>query len=137
MRNLPGADAAIRDVIAMTARDVMRASQVGDKYTATAYATQNQGWAKKKISDGSFRVQSALDYSYSRARSGAPVLHASVDQGVRSPGLSNTEQSWTPTWSSTSANGIASAHSGPIIDRVLILAARYAVGELNDPAGGR
>ena len=133
VRNLPGADAAIRDVISMAARDAMRVSQIGDKYIAEAYATQNQGWAKKKISDGTSRVQSALDYSYSKSHSPAPVLPASVDQGVRSPGLNNSERSWTPTWSSASANGVASANAGPILDRVLVLAARYAVGELNDP----
>jgi hypothetical protein len=133
VRNLDGAQAAIDSVMMMTAKDAMKIKGVGDSYISNAYALQNKGWAKKKISDGTSRVYEAQDYSNSRARMATPLLPASVTSGVRSPGLRATDQSWQEGWSTTSAAPSASPRATPIMDRVLVLAARYAVGDLTGP----
>lgn len=131
VRNLPGVDQAIDNIMQMAARDATKVQSLGDSFIANAYALQNQSWAKKKISDGTSRVAEAQSYSYSRARSATPVMPVSAPAGVRAPGLAMTERAWSPTWSSSSAYASADPRATPIMDRALVLAARYAVGELN------
>lgn len=131
LRYMPGADQAIDAIMDMAARDATKIQTVGDSYISNAYAMQNKGWAKKKISDGTSRVYEAESFSNSRARMGSPVLPVSAPAGIRSPGLAGTERTWNPAWSSSSAYVVRNPGATPIMDRALVLAARYAVGDLN------
>ena len=134
VRNLAGAQAAVDAVMMMAAQDATKINSLGDSFIAKAYAIQNKGWAKKKIgNDGTSRVYEAQDYSNSRARMATPLLPASINGGVKTPGLAGTESFWQPSWARTSASPYASPRSGPIMDRVLVLAARYSIGDLSDP----
>ena len=133
VRNLGGSQAAIDAVMMMAAKDATKIHNVGDMYISNAYSLQNKSWAKKKINDGTSRVYEAQDYSNSRARMATPLLPASVSSGVKTPGLGSTDQAWQASWSSVSAAPNASPRATPIMDRVLVLAARYAVGDLTGP----
>ena len=119
----------------MAAKDAQRIDSAGARYTSNAYALQNKGgWAKRKLSlDGTSRISEAETYSYSRARMATPVLPASVTAGVRRPGLAGYDTTWKPSWSTASALPTPNPRATPIMDRALILAARYAVGELTEP----
>lgn len=134
VRALSGAQSAIDAVMMMAAQDASKVNSLGESYIASAYAIQNKGWAKKKISnDGTSRVYTAQDYANSRSRMAPPLLPASVSGGVRTPGLAGTESYWQPAWARNSASPYPSPRATPIMDRVLVLAARYAVGDLNEP----
>ncbi len=134
VRSLSGSQAAVEAVLMMAAKDATKIKAVGERYISDAYAMQNKGWAKKKLgSDGTSRLSEAESYAYSRARMSTPVLPASMDAGVRQPGLSTSPNSWTPSWSSVSAYPSANPRATPIMDRILVLATRYAVGDLTAP----
>ncbi len=134
VRNLEGAQDAVDAVMMMAAQDATKIKQAGERYISDAYAMQNKGWAKRKLSkDGTSRLYEAEDFSLSRARMATPVLPASVSAGVRQPGLQSYDNLWTPSWSSTSVSASANPRATPIMDRVLVLAARYAIGDLNEP----
>lgn len=131
-RDLAGSDAAIQAIMEMAAKDATKVQAVGETYISNAYAMQNKGWAKKKISDGTSRVYEAESYANSRARMATPVMPVSAPAGARAPGLSATDRDWNPDWSTSSAYPNANPRATPIMDRALLLAARYAVGDLND-----
>jgi len=133
LRELPGADKAIDAVMMMAARDATKINSLGQSFIDRAYSMQNVSWAKKKLSEGMSRVYEARDYAATRERAGTPVLPAYVAAGVQLPALDQTEPEWKATWSDEDATPQVNPRATPIIDRVLVLAARYSVGEVTDP----
>ena len=55
------------------------------------------------------------------------------DQGVRQPSLASYDTLWAPSWHDTTTSPSPHPRSTPVMDRVLVLAARYAVNELPEP----
>ncbi|MBD0426273.1 hypothetical protein [Aquisalinus flavus] len=134
IRELPGADKAIEAVMMMAARDATKINSLGQSFIDRAYSMQNAAWAKKKLSEGMSRVYEARDYAATRERAGTPVLPAYVSAGVQLPALAQTtDREWQATWSNEEAVPQINPRATPIIDRVLVLAVRYSVGEVTDP----
>ena len=131
VRELEGADAAIDAIRAVAARDATRINALGDRFIADAYRMQNTGWAKAKIAkDGSTRLRASIDYA--AKRTWAPVTVATkqtTKAGNVKPNLGGDAQ-WSPEWSSTSTPPSEAERTGALMTRALVLAARYAVGDM-------
>lgn len=133
VRELPGAQEAIDAVMAITAKDATKINAIGETFIDRAYSMQNVGWAKRKLPEGMSRVYEARDYASSRERMETPLLPATVAAGAIVPTLGATEPPWQPLWSDAEAEPQVNPRATPIIDRILVLAARYSVGDLNQP----
>lgn len=130
--NFEGSSAAIDDVLKVTAMDAYKVKALSDFYISEAYRLQKVSWAKKKISPGMTRVDSAKDYSYSRPGLATPLLPASMTYGVVQPGLKNADTVWAPSWAGSGDYAKRSDDATPIMARVLVLAARYSVGDVSE-----
>ncbi len=133
-RRLPGGKAAIERVLAMTAQDASRFNKLGEAFKAQAYAMQKTKWGKKKIGAGSARIDEANAYASKRPAAALPPFQPLRDKGVTAPSLASVEiASWRHDWGATGASGrMSDARAEAVMDRILNLAARYAVGGLND-----
>lgn len=132
-RKLPGAKDAIDRVLAMTAQDAARYGTLGEAFKTQAYAMQRTSWGKQKIPSSQERLSEAAAFARTRPAAAAPVLQISTKDGVTAPMLASTDAAWAPDWG---AAGLPIANSEQnaqvILDRVLNLAARYAVGGVNE-----
>lgn len=132
-RKLKGAKAASARVLSMTAQDVHRFAALGEAFKTQAYAMQKTSWGKKRIAASSKRLSEAEAYARARGPAPAPALAVSTDKGVTAPVLASVDAAWSPDWG---AQGSARDNEEPnaqvIMDRVLNLAARYAVGGVNE-----
>ncbi len=131
---LPGARAAIERVLAMTAQDADRFTQLGETFKAQAYAMQKTNWGKKKIGDGSARNDEASAYASSRAIAALPPFQPLRNNGVTAPSLASVEiETWRHDWGATGVAGsMTNERAQSVMHRVLNLAARYAVGGVNE-----
>ena len=132
-RKLPGADAAIQRVLDMTAQDAARFSTLGEAFKEQAYAMQRTTWGKSRIASSQERLSEAAAYARSRPAAPAPVLKAATEDGVTAPMLASVDSAWAPDWGAEGSprkNGEQNAQV--IMDRVLNLAARYAVAGVNE-----
>lgn len=131
-RKLKGAGAAGDRVLAMTAADVARVTTLGEAFKSQAYAMQKTGWGKAKLSAPSARLDEADAYGRQRPAVEPPALSATTEKGVTAPMLASTAGAWAPDWGAKSSAGLnGEANAQVILDRVLNLAARYAVGGVN------
>jgi hypothetical protein len=132
-RKLKGADAAIQRVLEMTADDAGRFMALGEAFKQQAYAMQKTKWGKERIAAASERLTEAESFARSRPDPERPALSAATEGGVTSPMLASAEGAWSPDWGSKGrAAGNAEPNAQVILDRVLNLAARYAVGGMNE-----
>ena len=128
-RKLKGADEAVDRVLAMTASDVARVETLGEAFKTQAYAMQKTAWGKKAIGPGSKRLTEAASFAASRRLAPLAPLQVSMTKGVAAPALETAGDAWSPEWGAkTQAQGNTEANADVVIDRVLNLAARYAVG---------
>lgn len=137
-RSLPGADEAARRVLAMTVQDTSRVTALGDAFKTQAYAMQKTKWGNAKLrASSSDRISDAEQFASSRAPAQAPTLAAATTKGVTAPALSTADSSWSADWGSEGGNGRMSEHNAQVVmDRVLNLAARYAIGATNEKLVG-
>jgi hypothetical protein len=132
-RRLKGADAAASRVLAMTAADSARVKVLGDAFKTQAYAMQKTTWGKGKIAAPSTRLDEADAYARGRPEASAPDLPALTEKGVTAPMLAGASEAWGADWGKkASASQSVEPDAQVIMDRVLNLAARYAVGGLNE-----
>lgn len=132
-RKLEGAQAAIDRVLAMTAQDAQRFNKLGESFKEQAYAMQKTKWGKKRIASSSERINEASQYASSRSSASVPPMTPATDNGVTMPTLSSADSNWAYDWGTNNAYGSMSEPNAQVImNRVLNLAARYAVGGMND-----
>lgn len=131
VRELAGAAEAIAAIRDVAARDATRINALGDRFIDDAYAMQSQGWAKKKIgTDGMSRVREAEGYAATRAWTPAAVTTKTrTKAGNTRPNLAS-DPTWTPEWSADSVPAAAAERTGALMTRALVLAARYATGDI-------
>jgi len=132
-RKLDGAQSAIDRVLTMTAQDARRFTTLGEAFKSQAYAMQKTKWGKKRIAASSKRIGEATDYASARPSATPPAIEPATDDGVTMPTLASADDNWAHDWGADSASGrMSDTKAQVIIDRVLNLAARYAVGGMNE-----
>jgi len=131
-RKMKGADAAIARVLAMSAMDAARYNALGESFKTQAYAMQKTKWGKARIAASSKRINEADGFRKGRGAPATPAFSRSTNGGVTAPQLASIDAAWSPDWSAETSAGVRQEpHAQVIIDRVMNLAARYAVGGLN------
>jgi hypothetical protein len=131
-RRLDGASEAVSRVLAMTVQDTARFSTLGEAFKAQAYAMQKTKWGVAKIPASSARISDADSYGRSRATAKTPAFASVTDKGVTSPSLASVEGAWGPDWGKAVGSGRMSEPNAEVImNRVMNLAARYAVSGVN------
>ncbi|GJL91319.1 hypothetical protein [Hyphococcus sp.] len=132
LRNLPGADEAVKAVLAMTVQDGARITELGEAFKTQAYAMQKTSWGKQKISPSQSRLDEAATYGRSRGAPAAPVLVRAENNGVLAPALASARGQWSADWGAGADQGkMTEKNAEVIIDRILNLAARYSTNSLN------
>ena len=133
-RTMPGADEAMARVLAMTVQDGARITALGEGFKEQAYAIQKTAWGKAKLPASSAeRLTDADNFARSRPRATTPILAGASVDGVTAPALANASETWSADWGRAGPSGsIAEGNAQVIMDRVLNLAARYAIGATND-----
>lgn len=132
-RRLQGANDAIARVLAMTAQDANRFASLGEAYKEQGYAMQKTKWGVAKIPASAARLSDADGYLRSRPAAQAPSLAAVTEKGVTAPTLASTEGPWSSDWGKGGASGRMSEPNAEVVmNRVLNLAARYAVSGVNE-----
>lgn len=131
-RQLEGANEAMDRVLAMTLHDTARFAALGEAYKEQAYAMQKTSWGKAKIPASSARLSDAQSYARTRPAATAPVFASVTEKGVTSPALTSANPAWNPDWGKAGGQGrITEPNAQVIMNRVLNLAARYAVSGVN------
>ncbi|MEM9170393.1 MAG: hypothetical protein AAGC56_12160 [Pseudomonadota bacterium] len=129
-RKLPGAKAATERVLSMTLNDGARFVSLGETFKTQAYAMQKTKWGKKRIAASSVRLTEASAFADARTPY-EPIAAGTEDGGVKTPTLGG--DGWTPEWGDGARRGkISESNAQVVMDRVLNLAARYAIGGLNE-----
>ncbi|MEM6414989.1 MAG: hypothetical protein AAF720_10105 [Pseudomonadota bacterium] len=129
---IPGADAAIERVLAMAVQDGKRIVTLGESFKTQAYAMQKTRWGKARIKSSSARIIDAEKFAKSRPIPFAPEMKGETDRGVTAPSLASLQGNWSPDWGASEGSGkITEPNAQVIMNRVLNLAARYAVGATN------
>ncbi|MEM9705787.1 MAG: hypothetical protein AAF850_06875 [Pseudomonadota bacterium] len=132
-RKLKGAKAATARVLEMTMQDISRFYALGENFKRQAYAMQKTNWGKKRIASSDRRLQEADQFASSRPKSSAPELERTTERGVTAPVLASASAAWSADWGADGGEGrLSEPNAQVIMDRVLNLAARYAVGSVND-----
>lgn len=128
-RQLEGANEAMGRVLAMTMQDAARFTTLGEAFKEQAYAMQKTSWGKSKIPASSARLSDADAYARARPSATAPALASVTEKGVTAPGLASGDAAWSPEWGKSAGSGnLSEPNAQVIMNRVLNLAARYAVG---------
>jgi hypothetical protein len=132
-RQLNGANEAISRVLAMTTQDTARVAALGEAFKEQAYAMQKTKWGVAKISPSASRINDAESFARARPSATVPSLAATTEKGVTAPGLASGDAAWSPEWGkSAGAGNINEPNAQVIMNRVLNLAARYAVSGVNE-----
>lgn len=133
VRTLPGSDAAIASVLAMTARDGARITSLGESFKSQAYAMQKTAWGKARISSSQERLLEAANFRKGRGAPAAPAMERVDNDGVIAPVLASVQGEWASDWGGTDAplGDVGEANADAIMDRILNLAARYSTNSLN------
>ncbi|MEO0398032.1 MAG: hypothetical protein AAF224_01270 [Pseudomonadota bacterium] len=130
---LPGADEAVARVLAMAVQDGKRVVSLGESFKTQAYAMQKTAWGKARIQSSSARITEAEEFAKNRPTPFAPAMPGAADRGVTAPSLASLNGSWSPEWGAAEGEGeVSEPNAQVIMDRVLILAARYAIGATNE-----
>lgn len=129
----PEARAAVRAVLEMSANDMAKINALGESFKANAYSMQKTAWGKKKIAEPSARLAAAHAFAKSRPAAVTPTLASVTNDDVTTPGLTGAALAWSPSWGGGEADvaGKPNPRAEAVIDRILNLAARYAVGDTN------
>jgi len=131
-RKLPGAEKAMERVLQMTSQDGQRIYKLGEAFKTQAYAMQKTRWGKARIASSSSRIQDADGFTQSRSKPEFQSMMGETNGGVTTPSLASTDPNWSADWGTTASTGNMNERNAQVImDRVLNLAARYAVGGLN------
>ena len=132
-RQLDGADEAMSRVLAMTTHDAARFSALGEAFKEQAYAMQKTSWGKQKIPASAVRLSDADSYARSRPSATAPSLASVTEKGVTAPSLASANAAWNPEWGKDAGSGrMTEPNAQVIMNRVMNLAARYAVSGVNE-----
>lgn len=132
-RRLKGADEAMSRVLAMTTQDAARFTALGEAFKEQAYAMQKTSWGKAKIPASSARLSDAESFARARPSATAPTLASTTEKGVTAPGLASAEAAWNPEWGKGGGSGeMTEPNAQVIMNRVMNLAARYAVSGVNE-----
>ncbi len=132
-RQLEGADEAMSRVLAMTMQDTARFTTLGEAFKEQAYAMQKTKWGVAKIPPSSSRLSDAESYARARPSATAPSLASTTEKGVTAPSLTSGDGAWNPEWGkSAGAGNMSEPNAQVIMNRVMNLAARYAVSGVND-----
>lgn len=133
-RTLPGAQAAIDAVMAVSRADYNRITSLGESFKSQAYEMQKTRWGKRRIASSQQRLSEVESYAYNRPGVSMPIFAKVSNAGITKPGIATTQSaSWTPQWGYKSVGGLQTKEDSQVImDRVLNLAARYAVGSINE-----
>lgn len=133
--NMPGANEAMQQVAQTLAADSAYVDSVGQLYIDTAYKIQNKSWGRRKINtNGSARVEAAKSYAHSRSMVATPDIAS--DGMMKTPALASIGHTWSPEWSGQASYASSNNNSANLYANVLMLAARYSIGDLNDQAVG-
>lgn len=126
---IPGANAAVQRVLAMTAADAARFSALGEAFKQQAYAMQRTAWGKKQIGAGAARNAEAASYGRERPQTATPAMQPVSNEGVTAPMLTSLDSAWAPNWGAAAkAPASVEPNAQVVMNRVMSLAARYAVG---------
>ncbi len=132
-RKLKGADEAMASVLAMTTHDMTRVRTLGDSFKEQAYAMQKTSWGKARIQPSEVRISDAESFARSRNVATPPAMASVEKKGVVSPDLASASGAWSPDWGSGGGSGqMTERNADVIMDRVLNLAARYAINGVNE-----
>ncbi len=132
LRNLPGADKAVKAVLAMAVQDGARITELGEAFKTQAYAMQKTSWGKQKISPSQKRIDEAANFGRTRGAPPAPHFAYASNNGVLAPSLASARKEWAADWGEGAGEGkVAEKNAEVIIDRILVLAARYSTDTLN------
>ncbi len=133
-RTMPGADKAITAIMEMALNDSLRMSSLGENFKSQAYSMQKTRWGKRRLSSAQTRLGEAESYRNSRPGMAIPQFARTNIQGVTQPGVATSDAyNWSTAWGYPSSISYSHASgSTAIMDRILNLAARYAVGSVND-----
>lgn len=132
-RQLKGADEAMSRVLAMTTHDAARFSALGEAFKEQAYAMQKTSWGKQKIPASAVRLSDADSYARARPSATAPTLASVTEKGVTAPSLASANAAWNPEWGKDAGSGnMTEPNAQVIMNRVMNLAARYAVSGVNE-----
>ncbi len=132
-RQLDGADEAVSRVLSMTTQDASRFATLGEAFKEQAYAMQKTSWGKSKIPASSTRLSDAESFARSRPAATMPALASTTEKGVTAPGLASGDANWNPEWGKSAGSGrMTEPNAQVIMNRVLHLAARYAIGGVNE-----
>jgi hypothetical protein len=134
-RQLKGAEEAMSRVLAMTTHDAARFTALGEAFKEQAYAMQKTSWGKSKIPASSARLSDAESFARSRPSATAPSLASVTEKGVTAPTLASANAAWNPEWGKDAGSGrMTEPNAQVIMNRVMNLAARYAVSGVNAKA---
>ena len=135
VRELDGVDDAIAAIRANAVSDATRIGRTGERYIADAYRLQEAGWARRKLpANGSARLGQAKAFETDREWPAQSPLPAIISEaGNRRPNLTATP-AWSGAWSSQNGTApVALDTSRQIyLTKVLVLAARYSLNDLNE-----
>ncbi|MFC2954095.1 hypothetical protein ACFOOP_19315 [Marinicaulis aureus] len=132
LRQLPGANDAVKAVLAMTVQDGARIAELGEAFKSQAYAMQKTSWGKQKIGSSQSRLDEAAVYGRKRGAPAAPVLARAENNGVVAPSLASAREEWAADWGAGADEGkMTEKNAQVVIDRILNLAARYSTDKLN------
>lgn len=127
--SIPGANAAVQRVLAMTSADAARFSALGEAFKQQAYAMQRTAWGKKQIGAGSARNAEAASYGRDRPQVATPAMQPVLNDGVTAPMLTSLDKTWAPDWGQDAKTPRSvEPNASVVMNRVMTLAARYAVG---------
>lgn len=131
-RRLKGANEAIERVLNMTKHDATRFATLGEAFKAQAYAMQKTKWGVAKIPASSARISDADSYARGRPDAKAPTLASVTEKGVTAPTLASVDGPWGADWGKGGGSGrMTEPNAEVIMNRVLNLAARYAISGVN------
>lgn len=133
VRDIPGAEQAIAAIMDMTARDATRIADLGQLYIDNAYELQQQAWARKKLpANGMARVNGAAKWAEARPWPAmAPRTAIRSKAGNFRPNL-DAQEDWSVTWSTAGTPPTPDSKSGRLMSQILVLAAHYTVGDLEE-----
>ncbi|MFN0024871.1 MAG: hypothetical protein ACKVS5_13345 [Parvularculaceae bacterium] len=136
-RTLAGANDAVARVLAMTTQDAARFTTLGEAFKSQAYAMQKTKWGVAKIPASAARLTDADAFARSRSTATTPAPAATTDKGVTSPSLASADAPWRAEWGpSAGAGRMSEGNAEVIMNRVLNLAARYAVSGVSEKTVG-
>jgi hypothetical protein len=128
IRNIPGAEQAVKRIMTVATNDSARLREMGDAFIASAYDMQKEPWARRELAlAGMQRVNSALSYAAKRDWANYSGRESQRGKhGAIRPTLAS-HSSWSDNWAGVSAPLNPTARAGTVITKALIVGAHYTM----------